>query len=48
MYFVTWIDAEGQSFDTVHFPYSLKKFPFKEGGFYYKINQYLHEISYLF
>jgi DNA polymerase-3 subunit alpha len=34
MYFGTWIDAEGQYFDTAHFPDSLKKFPFKEGGIY--------------
>lgn len=34
MYFGTWIDAEGQYFDTAHFPDSLKKFPFMEGGIY--------------
>ncbi|MCD0456367.1 DNA polymerase III subunit alpha [Chryseobacterium sp. LC2016-27] len=34
MFFGTWIDAEGQYFDTAHFPDSLKKFPFKEGGIY--------------
>ncbi|SKB64875.1 DNA polymerase-3 subunit alpha [Soonwooa buanensis] len=34
MYFGTWIDAEGQYFDTAHFPDSLSKFPFKEGGIY--------------
>ena len=34
MYFGTWIDAEGQYFDTAHFPDSLAKFPFKEGGIY--------------
>ena len=34
MYFRTWIDAEGQYFDTAHFPNSLSKFPFKEGGIY--------------
>jgi len=34
MYFGTWIDAEGQYFDTAHFPDSLKQFPFKEGGIY--------------
>jgi len=34
MYFGTWIDAEGQYFDTAHFPNSLSKFPFKEGGIY--------------
>lgn len=34
MYFGTWIDAEGQYFDTAHFPDSLRRFPFKEGGIY--------------
>ncbi|WP_333853042.1 DNA polymerase III subunit alpha [Epilithonimonas sp.] len=34
MYFGTWIDAEGEYFDTAHFPDSLKQFPFKEGGIY--------------
>lgn len=34
MYFGTWIDVEGQYFDTAYFPDSLKKFPFKEGGIY--------------
>ncbi|MCX8530911.1 DNA polymerase III subunit alpha [Chryseobacterium luquanense] len=34
MYFGTWIDAEGQYFDTAHFPDSLRQFPFKEGGIY--------------
>jgi len=34
MYFGTWIDAEGQYFDTAHFPDSLRKFPFQEGGVY--------------
>ncbi|MCD0477787.1 DNA polymerase III subunit alpha [Chryseobacterium sp. LC2016-29] len=34
MYFGTWIDSEGEYFDTAHFPDSLRKFPFKEGGIY--------------
>lgn len=34
MYFGTWIDAEGEYFDTAHFPDSLRLFPFKEGGIY--------------
>ena len=34
MYFGTWIDAEGQYFDTAHFPSSLARFPFREGGIY--------------
>ena len=34
MYFGTWIDAEGEYFDTAHFPNSLVNYPFKGGGCY--------------
>lgn len=34
MYFGTWIDAEGEYFDTAHFPDNLSKFPFQGGGCY--------------
>ncbi|MNK21273.1 DNA polymerase III subunit alpha [compost metagenome] len=34
MYFGTWIDAEGEFFDTAHFTGSLKEYPFKGGGCY--------------
>ncbi|ADQ16343.1 DNA polymerase III, alpha subunit [Leadbetterella byssophila DSM 17132] len=34
MYFGTWIDVEGQYFDTAHFPNSLKQYPFQGGGCY--------------
>ncbi len=34
MYFGTWIDAEGNFFDTAHFPDSLKTYPFQGGGCY--------------
>ena len=34
MYFGTWIDAEGEYFDTAHFPNNLEKYPFKGGGCY--------------
>ncbi len=34
MYFGTWIDAEGQYFDTAHFPNSLEQYPFQGGGCY--------------
>lgn len=34
MYFGTWIDAEGNYFDTAHFPNSLKAYPFQGGGCY--------------
>lgn len=34
MYFGTWIDVEGNYFDTAHFPDSLEKYPFLGGGCY--------------
>ncbi|WP_369014121.1 DNA polymerase III subunit alpha [Flavobacterium anhuiense] len=34
MYFGTWIDAEGQLFDTAHFTDSLASYPFQGGGCY--------------
>ena len=34
MYFGTWIDVEGQYFDTAHFPDCLQKYPFQGGGCY--------------
>ncbi|WP_430905944.1 DNA polymerase III subunit alpha [Maribacter sp. 2-571] len=34
MYFGTWIDNDGDYFDTAHFATSLKKYPFKGGGCY--------------
>ncbi len=34
MYFGTWIDNDGDYFDTAHFASSLKKYPFKGGGCY--------------
>jgi len=34
MYFGTWIDAQGEMFDTAHFTGSLKEYPFQGGGCY--------------
>ncbi|MDR2270452.1 MAG: DNA polymerase III subunit alpha [Sphingobacterium sp.] len=34
MYFGTWIDVEGNYFDTAHFPDSLERYPFQGGGCY--------------
>ncbi len=34
MYFGTWIDAEGEFFDTAHFHDCLEKYPFRGGGCY--------------
>jgi len=35
MYFGTWVDGNGLFFDTVHFPPSLRKYPFKGKGIYH-------------
>lgn len=34
MFFGTWIDANGDYFDTAHFPDSLQQYPFQGGGCY--------------
>ena len=34
MYFGTWIDSNGDYFDTVHFPNSIEKYPFTGSGCY--------------
>ncbi len=34
MSFGTWVDQEGQYFDTVHFPPSLQRSPFRGKGIY--------------
>ncbi|MBM7420233.1 MULTISPECIES: DNA polymerase III subunit alpha [Chryseobacterium] len=34
MFFGTWIDAEGEYFDTAHFPNCLQEYPFQGGGCY--------------
>lgn len=34
MFFGTWIDAEGEYFDTAHFPNCLAYYPFQGGGCY--------------
>ena len=34
MYFGTWIDVNGDYFDTAHFPDSLQQYPFQGGGCY--------------
>ena len=39
MYFGTWIDAEGEYFDTAHFPGNLAQFPFQGGGCYLILGQ---------
>ena len=34
MYFGTWIDSQGDYFDSVHFPHSLQQYPFQGSGCY--------------
>jgi DNA polymerase-3 subunit alpha/error-prone DNA polymerase len=34
MFFGTWIDRDGDYFDTAHFPKSVTQYPFKGGGCY--------------
>jgi error-prone DNA polymerase len=46
MYFGTWIDAEGDFFDTAHFADCLQKFPFQGGGCYLLLGQV--EVDYHF
>lgn len=46
MYFGTWIDAEGEFFDTAHFADCLQKYPFKGGGCYLLLGQV--EVDYHF
>jgi len=46
MYFGTWIDNEGEFFDTAHFADCLQKYPFKGGGCYLLLGQV--EVDYHF
>ncbi|KIA83884.1 DNA polymerase III subunit alpha [Kaistella solincola] len=39
MFFGTWIDVEGNFFDTAHFPDNLQKYPFQGGGCYLLLGQ---------
>lgn len=46
MYFGTWIDENGEFFDTAHFADSLKNYPFRGGGCYLLLG--LVEVDYHF
>lgn len=46
MYFGTWIDAQGEFFDTAHFADCLQKYPFQGGGCYLLLGQV--EVDYHF
>ncbi len=46
MFFGTWIDTEGEFFDTAHFADCLQKYPFQGGGCYLLLGQV--EVDYHF
>lgn len=45
MHFATFIDAAGEFFDTVHFPQSLKRWPFKGHGIYLILGKIVSEFG---
>jgi DNA polymerase III alpha subunit len=45
MHFATFIDSDGEFFDTVHFPQSLKKWPFKGHGVYLILGRIVSEFG---
>jgi DNA polymerase-3 subunit alpha len=47
MFFGTWIDANGDYFDTAHFPKSLINYSFKGGGCYLLLS-FAVEVDYHF
>jgi DNA polymerase III alpha subunit len=46
MHFGTFIDARGEFFDTVHFPPTLKQYPFKGYGIYLLLGRIVEEFGY--
>ncbi len=46
MHFATFVDYEGQFFDTVHFPDTLKKYPFQGYGIYLILGKIVEEFGY--
>jgi hypothetical protein len=46
MNFGTWIDVEGQLFDTTHFPVELKEYPFAGAGCYLLYGKIVVEFGY--
>lgn len=46
MHFATFVDDEGNLFDTVHFPNSLKAFPFRGDGIYLLLGKIVEEFGY--
>jgi DNA polymerase-3 subunit alpha len=46
MHFATFSDHRGELFDTVHFPGSLKKYPFRGSGIYLLLGKVVTEFGY--
>ena len=46
MHFATFVDHEGNLFDSVHFPDSLKNFPFRGDGIYLMMGKVVDEFGY--
>ena len=46
MHFGTFLDATGEFFDTVHFPNSLKNYPFKGQGVYLMLGEITQEFDF--
>lgn len=46
MHFGTFLDATGEFFDTVHFPNSLKQYPFKGNGIYLILGEVTQEFDF--
>jgi DNA polymerase-3 subunit alpha len=46
MHFGTFLDTEGEFFDTVHFPDSLKEYPFKGKGLYLILGKVTQEFGF--
>ena len=45
MYFASFLDCSGEFFETVHFPSSLKKFPFSGNGVYLILGKVVAEFG---
>lgn len=46
MHFATFVDHQGNLFDTVHFPNSLKNYPFRGDGIYLLMGKIVEEFGY--
>jgi DNA polymerase-3 subunit alpha len=46
MHFGTFIDVQGEFFDTVHFPPSLKLYPFRGDGMYLILGKVVEEFGF--